>query len=423
MKKSLQILSIVLVILIAVIYMRLASADNTFETCTIHNIKDLNDTNFKKHDTVLVSASSLYESDLLKSLLQGDNYREAWTAKVKLPIVFLDTLFGGVEILKEGGGKQTHSLRIRSKKNGIEYTLRSINKSPEKLVPEFARILNLENIIIDGISSQHPYAAPVVARLSDNVKIPHTHPKPIFLPKQKTLASYNEKYGNRLYLLEYETEGDANWTSYENATKLVDTEKLQELKMELKNRLKIDKASLVRARLFDLVIGDWDRHAKQWGWAISKNDSLYTAYPIPGDRDNAFFNTSGLIPSILTNENVIEELRPFQNDIEYMEGLIYDFDVYFLHNTSEEIFTGQANYIQTHLTDDVIEDALRYWNEELYALYANDIADKIKARRDQLVDLAKEFKRILDAKPLLQEPLKGSEREDVNANKLKCFEC
>ncbi|WP_430408292.1 hypothetical protein [Kordia sp.] len=423
MKKIFRISLIVLIVVVAVIYLRISNAKKSFETCTIHNIDDLETTDFKKHKTVVVSASSLYEADITKTLLQGENYRDAWTAKVEVPIVFLDTLFGGVEIIKEGGGKQTHSLRIQGQKDSIVYTLRSINKNPEKLVPEFAKVLGLENIVIDGISSQHPYAAPVVARLAENITIPHTNPKALFLPKQATLGKYNEKYGNRLFLLEYETEGNVNWTTYENVTKLVDTEDLQELKMELNDSLKIDKSSLVRARLFDLVIGDWDRHSKQWGWAIVKNETNYTAFPIPGDRDNAFFTASGLIPSIITNENVVEELRPFQNDIAYMEGLIYDFDVYFLQDTPQAVFVTEAKYIQTQLTDEVIENALRYWNDDLYDRYANEIAVKIKARRDQLTEFAKEFKRILDTKPLLNKPLKGSERDDVDANKLKCFEC
>ena len=80
--------------------------------------------------------------------MQGSNYRDAWSEKVKFPIVFLDTLYGGMEIIKEGGGKQTHSLKLRAK-NDILYTLRSVTKDPGKLIPEIAEDLGLENIIVD----------------------------------------------------------------------------------------------------------------------------------------------------------------------------------------------------------------------------------------------------------------------------------
>jgi hypothetical protein len=70
--------------------------------------------------------------------------------------------------------------------------------------------------------------------------------------------------GTGFFLLEYETEGEENWTSYDNVREILDTDDLQELKAEVGKKLKIDRNSLVRARLFDLLIGDWDRHAKQW---------------------------------------------------------------------------------------------------------------------------------------------------------------
>ena len=302
------------VFFLVALYLKISNEDTLIETCKIYSFQDLNTINFREHDTVEVSASSLYEGDFIKRLLQGENYRNAWEAKIKAPILYLDTLYGGVTIIKEGGGKQTRSLRLRARDSTV-YTLRSVNKNPEPLIPEFLKTLNLENIVVDGISSQHPYAAPVVAKLAESINVIHTDPKVVFLPKQERLNIYNTDYGNRLYMLEYETEGLKNWTSHANVIELLDTDGLQKLKMKLQNRLKIDRNELVRARLFDLVIGDWDRHAKQWGWAVSKKDSAYVAHPIPGDRDNAFFVIDGLIPTIISNENITKELRPFQNEI------------------------------------------------------------------------------------------------------------
>lgn len=422
MKRIFSLLGIIFIGVVVVVYISLNTTDKEFETCIIHNFEDSKNIDFKKHQTVLVSASSLYEGDVLKDIVQGENYRDAWTTPITAPIVFLDTLYGGMEIVKEGGGQQTHSLRLKSKK-GVLYSLRSINKDPKKLIPEFTRTLGLQNIVVDGISAQHPYAAPVVARLADAVDVLHTHPMVVFVPEQKALGEFNEKYGNRLFMLEYETEGEKNWTHLSNVYKILDTEDLQELKMDFPQDVHIDKQALVRSRLLDMIIGDWDRHAKQWGWAVRKLEGKYTAAPIAGDRDNAFFNVDGLIPSILTNENVYEELRPFERDIDYMEGLVYDFDVYFLKDTPEHIFHNQAKYIQNALSDQEIERALRYWNDELYNLYAHEIAEKIKARREELVDFAKEFKRIIDSRPVLNVPLKGSEDNELNHGMIQCFEC
>src|SRR5690606_34569363 len=134
------------------------------------------------------------------------------------------------------------------------------------LVPEFARTPGIENRVIDGVSAQHPYATLAVAALADEVGVLHTNPQIVFVPEQSSLNKYNKKYGNRLYLLEYETKGKKNWTTYKNVDEIIDTDNLQKLKMKHGNKVSVDKRTLVRARIFDLLIGDWDRHAKQWGW-------------------------------------------------------------------------------------------------------------------------------------------------------------
>nr|WP_321225744.1 hypothetical protein [uncultured Psychroserpens sp.] len=422
MKRFFYVILISLLLLVAVVYWSLSSTDKTFERNRVLNFNDIQAVNFRDYDSVLVAASELYEPNFVKEFIQGSQYRDVWATPVKVPVLFLDTLFGGVTILKEGGGKQTHSLKLKAK-NGIEYTLRSVNKDPEPLIPEFANTLGLENIVVDGISAQHPYAAILVAELAQSVNVLHTNPKLVFLPKQEKLENYNDKFGNRLFLLEYETEGDINWTSYENIDQLVDTKDLQELKKTLKDSLTIDKRALIRARLFDFLIGDWDRHTKQWGFALQKTDIHYVAIPIAGDRDNAFFNTDGLIPSILSNKNVVPELRPFENDIEFIEGLIYPFDRYFLINTPETLFSSEAKALQNLLTDDVIDASLEVWPVEISVLNGKEITDKIKSRRDDLLDYALKFKIEIDKQGIVNENLKGSEDLNLPKNLMNCFEC
>ncbi|MDY0779333.1 hypothetical protein [Tenacibaculum sp. IB213877] len=422
MKKVVGILAIAIILIIVLLYISVGSTSKKQDTCHILNFSQIDTVNFKNYKTVTVSASNLYEAGFIKKLMQGENYRDAWNTPVKTPILFLDTLYGGIQILKEGGGHQTQSLRLQAN-NGIIYTLRSINKNPAPLIPEFAKTLGLQNIVIDGISSQHPYAAPVVAELANNAKILHTHPKMFFVPKQESLKEYNDNYGNRLYYLEYENKGSVNWTTIDSIFTIIDTEDLQELKMKSRKNLHIHKPTLIRARLFDLIIGDWDRHAKQWGWAVQKINEKYTAYPIATDRDNAFFKMDGFVPSIISNKNVLEQLRPFDEKIEHIDGLVYDFDVYFLYQTSEIEFIQQAQKLQELLTDEAIEKAFSVWNEELYKHDGASIIHKIKTRRDNLINISKRFKRAIDKKPLLNSPLKGCERKDVDENLLKCFEC
>lgn len=423
MKKLLWLVFILLIVFIGLIYFSVSSTDKEFETVTIKNFEDLENIEFREHDSVVVAASSLYETNPLKNLMQGENYREAWATPVKVPVLYLDTLYGGMEIVKEGGGTQTHSLRLEDQA-GYLYSLRSVNKDPSTHVPEFARNLGLENIVIDAISASHPYGALLSASLSEKAGVLHTHPKVVFVPKQDFLGEkYNEKYGNRLFLLEYETEGEKNWTTYENVDDILDTKHLQELKNKQPEKVSIDKNALVRARLFDILIGDWDRHAKQWGWVVQEKNENFKAIPVAGDRDNAFFNLEGIIPGIISNKNIEPEVRPFEKEIDYMPGLVYPNDVYFLANTPIEIFTAEAEKLQELMTDEAIADAFKAWPKELYELNGKEITQKIKSRRENLVQYAKEFHRIIAEKELLNEPLKGSEDIEISPELIKCFEC
>ena len=422
MKKIFWVAAILLILFLALVYISVSGNQREHETAIIIDIDDLENVDFSEHDSITVAATTLYKGSLLKQTMQGENYRKAWAAPVTVPVVFLDTLHGGLKIVKEGGGSQTRSLRLESK-TGILYSLRSINKDPESHVPEFAKTLGLQNIVIDGISAQHPYGAVVAAALAESAGVLHTHPRPMFIPRQVTLGDYNDNYGDHLYLLEYETEGKVNWTPYTDVKEIIDTKDLQKLRAEIGESVRIDKNALVRARLFDLLIGDWDRHSKQWGWVLQEKDGAYIAIPLPGDRDNAFFKLDGVIPSIISHKTVEPLVRPFEKEIDYMPGLVYKFDVYFLRNTPEEIFIEQAKYLQQTLTDEKIEAALHAWPSSLYNLNGEEIIAKIKQRREDLVDYAVAFRRIIIERDVINEPLKGSEDLELNPGLLKCFEC
>ncbi|MEO8774600.1 MAG: hypothetical protein ABI263_07845 [Gelidibacter sp.] len=422
MKKIILIIGTALIVFIILIYWSLNSAPKSFKTSAIVDLDNVNSINFKDYDSLTIAASTLYEANELKKLMQGEHYRKAWATPIKVPVVFLDTLLGGLKFVKEGGGNQTKSLKFKDSL-GNKYALRSVNKNPSPLVPEFAKTLGLENIIVDGISAQHPYAAIVVAALADAAGILHTSPKLYFIPKQKILKEYNNEYGNKLFLFEHETESVTNWTTIENVISIIETDDLQLLKLKRGDSLIIDERALVRARLFDLVIGDWDRHAKQWGWVIKEEPNRQVAIPLPADRDNAFFNIGGILPSIISNKNVTPEMRPFNNDIDYMPGLIHDFDVYFLKSTRETVFIEEAQQLQSLLTDKAIENAVHQWPSKIYDLDGQEIVNKLKNRRDALITYAKTFKHILEAKEYPTQPLKGSEDLKLNGHYLKCFEC
>jgi len=422
LKKFFLVLGLLLLVFVGLTYWSLSSTDKTFSTCEIAEISDVSAINFKNFDSVKVAASKLYEANEIKNVMQGEQYREAWSTPIRVPILYLDTLKGNVQIVEEGGGQQTHSLKLETD-NGTELTLRSVSKDPSPLIPKLAKTLGIENIVVDGISAQHPYAALVVAQLSEKAEILSTRPKLVFVPKQDKLTTYNEKFGNRLFLLEYETEGNASWLGLKDVDSLIDTDNLQELKIKKTTAVTIDYRSLTRARLFDLLIGDWDRHAKQWGWAVKNLNDSIIAIPLPTDRDNAFFNLEGVLPTLISNQAFLPEVQSFEKDIDFLKGLISPFDIYFMRNIPEAIFKEEAEQLQQLLTDEAISSSFSVWPRDIFHLNGDEIIDKIKSRRKDLVAYAILFKKELNESATLVEPLKGSEDLKMTANQIACFDC
>lgn len=116
-------------------------------------------------------------------------------------------------------------------------------------------------------------------------------------------------------------------------------------------------------------------------------------------------------------------VRPFRKEIDYLPGLVYPTDVYFLRYTPEEIFIEEAQKLQELMSDEAIDSAFMVWPENIYALDGKEIKTKIKSRRKNLVNTAREFHQIISEKQLLSEPLKGSEDIEISPQLLQCFEC
>ena len=123
---------------------------------------------------------------------------------------------------------------------------------------------------------------------SDAVNVYHTNPVLYYIPKQNALGKYNSEFGNELYMIEERaSSGHGNLASFGFSDKLISTDDLlKELHKDEDNVL--EESSYIRARLFDMLIGDWDRHEDQWRWAVFKTKKKTIYKPIPRDRDQAF---------------------------------------------------------------------------------------------------------------------------------------
>jgi hypothetical protein len=325
----------------------------------------------------------------------GKNYREEWNTPVTVKKVLLDTLAGGLTPYEAGGGRQSKSLKLRDSK-GREYVLRSINKSFGKALPDIVQGTFIEDVANDMVSIGHPYAALTIPLLAEAAGIYHTNPVILYVPKQKRLGTFNDEFGDVLYL--FEQRPDENWEdapNFGNAKNIISTEKLQEQLFENKNR-KIDQAAYIRARLFDFLIGDWSRHEDQWRWAEFKTGSETIYKPIPRDRDQAYTLFEGRMTRLLTTP--LDHLQSFDSTIE--EITTYNFPARNLDRlAANEMTTEQwvtvAKDLQQRLTDAVIENSIRQMPSEVFPISGPEIIQKLKGRRDHLQEYALEYSQFI----------------------------
>jgi len=337
------------------------------------DMKEDYDENFPK--TTKASVYSEYEIDKSNFFkwVWGERYREYYATKVSAPTVRLDTLFGGLVPVKKGGGHQSKSLRLRDR-DGKEYVMRALRKSAElylqsmafqdQYVLEDLKETYTQEILEDFYTGAHPYAPFTIGKLSDAVGIYHTNPVLYYVPKQKTLGRYNDVFGDELYMIEEHTgdgHGDLKSFGYSNELKSTDS-MLEDLRDD--EKYAIDKKAYIRARLFDMVIGDWDRHVDQWRWAEFKEGKKIAYRPIPRDRDQVFSKMGdGALMNVATR--IIQGLKlmeGFTEEIRSVKGFnsspkTYVLDLALLVETTKEDWRKEALFLQENLDAAAIEEA------------------------------------------------------------------
>ncbi|MCH7977345.1 MAG: metallophosphoesterase, partial [Bacteroidetes bacterium] len=215
--------------------------------------------------TVIQAVSQEYETGRAQRALLGSGYRTAWATPVEFPVLDLD-VHGGLTPIRKGGGFQTLSLRMQAG-DGHQYVLRLLNKVTGRLLPGPFQESIVANVLDDLASATIPWAALAVAELADDAGIYHTNPRLVLIPDDPRLGVYREEFGNRLALFEERPNDDmSDNAGMGNSENVISSAKMFG-KVEGDNDHRVDQRFFLRSRLFDMLIGDWDRHADQWRWA------------------------------------------------------------------------------------------------------------------------------------------------------------
>ncbi len=364
------------------IYAQSHTATNKIDTSSVHK------------NSIIVAANTRYnKAGGVKRFFNGKHYRKEWAQPLELEIIDLSTTAGGLTPLREGGGNQTKSLRLRGV-NGKEYVLRSVNKDPSKALPaEFAGTFAAD-FVKDQISSANPYAPLVVAQLTEAAGIYHTWPRIVYVPDDPKLDTFKKTFANTVCLFEERPNGNQkNNPEFDFADEVVNSERMLRRVATDQNH-QVDERAFLKARLFDTWIGDWDRHEDQWVWAAFKTNDKTIYKPIPRDRDQAFSKLDGVIPKAASRRWAVRATKNFFDPLRDVAGLNMAgvfLDREFTTSLTLKDWQAVAAELQNALTDEKITEAFKAWPEAIQKISGERIIKRLKERRAALLDFAEKY--------------------------------
>ena len=341
------------------------------------------------HDT-LVAPGPRYRAGSLHRFLLGKEYRSLWTTPITVPVLDLRSFAGGLRPVSKGGGQQTRSLLLRAA-DGREFFFRSVDKDPSATLPPELRGTVAGSVVRDQTSSAFPTAPLVVAKLLTAAGILHGESRLFVLPREG-LGEFEADFGGLLGFLEDRVGGpDGPSARWGGAAEIIDSDSLYARTSRSADD-RVDSRAFLKARLFDLLIGDWDRHADQWVWARFGETAPRRWVPIPRDRDQALVKYDGVLLSIA--RQTAPQLINFGPDFPYIPGATWngrDLDRHFLSELDWPVWESVVDALQTALSDQVIDDAVHQLPSEHYAIAGAKLISALRARRDHLLEAAKRY--------------------------------
>ena len=327
-------------------------------------------------------------------LFVGSYYSDAYSLKLPYDVLDLKIEQGGLKPYKVGGGLQTNSIRLRDPDGG-DWAIRATTKDSSRLLPyPLSQFTVASRLLEHGFTATHPEAALSFPRLAEAVGMLHLNPRLMYLPDQEGLGQYRGFITDEVVMLEQRTEGKAKTKSYDDMVEKI---------MDKPAKHRIDQEAMLRARLLDVFIGDWDRHKGQWRFAVTVGpDGTKTYAPIPMDRDQMFGNYDGL--GLVFARLVVpasRALQPFTGNYGRLGWLNYNarnVDAFALNQLTHARWMEIAAEVQKALTDTVIDEAFASWHPETFALDGARIAQALKMRRDKLLSAAEDYYALLSTR-------------------------
>lgn len=373
----------------------------------------------------------IYQQDSIREALffktvWGAKYENAYSQPVTAKVASLDTLYGGLTVIRKENESDYRSLLLTDAK-GNKYRMRAMaknalktsneivfedNNAPSKKGEENTPKMKGQNF--DFYTASHPYAEMAIPNMAKAIGVFYTTPQLYYVPKQENLGNYNENFGDDLYLISVspseKSEGEELF-KYPDDVKTTDDILI---KMRKDGDVFVDEENYIKSRLFAMLIGDWDREPNHWQWARYNNQYKNDVFvPIPTNRDDAFSSFEGnildLTQSLFSGTKQAHIYGDNLSDLRWFnkEGIILDRAL--IRNSGRAQWKFLAKEIQDNLTDEIIEEAFRNIPPEVQDESLDEIKQKLKKQLENLENIADRYYSFLAN----QQTIVGTDYDDL----------
>lgn len=376
--------------------------------------------NFSEKIEAQVYTKEMTTKSGIHKFLIGDLYRDYYSNPIQANVLDLTKYKGGVTPVRAGGGHQSKSLRLVDA-DGKEYVMRAVKKSATRFLQAVAfkdqyvakdfEDTYTEGFLLDFYTSTNPYYPFTIGELADPLGLYHTNPELYYVPKQNVLQEFNSNYGDELYMLEERPmKKFSDDPIFGKPNDIIGTDELL-TNLRSDEKYKVDEKMYIRARLFDMLLGDWDRHSDQWRWGEFEENGSIIYQPIARDRDQVFPKYDGFLLSLIMRIPALRHMQPFTENIRNVKWFNmepYPMDIAFTKNSTKEDWITEANYINENLTDEIIDNSFQNLPDEIKDENLNKIKELLKIRRPKLKEYAEEYYKVLRKTVLLT----GTDKDD-----------
>lgn len=347
----------------------------------------------------------------LYNRLWGEHYRSLYSVPITVPSVTLQTLWGGLKVVEQVADFQ--GLLLENNRQQL-CLLKPLGGYTTFIESEFFQeVYNkkvfkntyLDQFIGDAYTIINPYTFISSDYLARSTGLSSNNSRIFYLPTHSTRDTVADGTPIENKLVSVIDVPDFN-----TRPNILLTEDLLDT-LQVNNSYRVNQEFYIRERLFDMLIGDWNKIPENWNWmAHSGGDSLVFD-PIVIDRNHAFTKVDGILFKQMLHVlglGFIVNYDASLKSVRKENTLGFSLDMALASQSDVSVWIDQARFIQRTLTDSVIGEAFSLLPKGVEGHEIERISRIVKDRRDKLEEIATAYFVQLQRTPVIT----GSDRSE-----------